>query len=89
MKERLLRERRERDREGTRLKERQGWEREISKERLFDCLREKERDRVWCKREKIIERETGMGKRNIERRPSEREKERDRVWCKREKIIGR
>ena len=30
-----------------------------------------------------------MGKRNIERRPSEREKERDRVWCKREKIIGR
>ena len=46
-------------------KERQGWEREIGKERLSE--REKERGRIWCNREKIIKRETGMGKRNRER----------------------
>ena len=40
-------------------------ESEIWKERLSE--REKERGRVCCKREKIIEIETGMGKRNRER----------------------
>ena len=55
------------ERENNRKRDRYGKE----KCRKRDCLREREReierDRVWCKREKIIERETGMGRRNRER----------------------
>ena len=59
------------ERENNRERETGFGEREIiGKERLSE--REKERDRVWCKREKIIERETGMGKRDCLR---ERKKE--------------
>ena len=52
------------ERENNRKRDRDG------KERLSE--REKERDRVWWKREKIIKRETGMGKRDCLR---ERKKE--------------
>ena len=62
-------------------------ESEIWKERLSE--REKERDRVCCKREKIIERKTGLESEIWKERLSEREKERDRFWCQREKIIKR